>query len=69
MSRRFPNRRLSPVRLTVLIAIAAGLVLAGFQGWKWFENEASETREAWFAGYVDVTATPQFAFESPRGRR
>lgn len=67
VSRRFPNRRLSPVRLTVLIAIAAGLVLAGFQGWKWFENESSQTREAWFAGYVDVTATPQFAFESPRG--
>lgn len=54
------------MRLSVLVAVLAGLVFAGFQGWKWFENEASATREAWFAGYVDVTAMPQFAFESPR---
>lgn len=55
------------MRLTLLIAIIVGLVFAGFQGWKWFENETTPTREAWFAGYVDVTATPQFAFETPRG--
>ncbi len=66
MSTRFPNRRLSPVRLTALFAIIAALVFAGFQGWKWFENETTPTQAPWFAGYVDVTATPQFAFETPR---
>ncbi len=48
------------------MATIVGLVFAGFQGWKWFENETSQTDDAWFAGYVDATATPQFAFESPR---
>lgn len=54
------------MRLTLLIGILVGLVFAGFQGWKWFENETTPTGEAWFAGYVDVTATPQFRFEHPR---
>lgn len=66
MSARFPNRRLSFVRLTVLLGIIAGVGFAGVQGWKWFENEYTATTDAWFAGYVDVTATPQFNFESPR---
>ncbi|SDT27993.1 chitinase family 18 [Microterricola viridarii] len=66
VSRRFPDRRLSLVRLTILIGVLTGLVFAGFQGWKWFENETTPTRAAWFAGYVDVTATPQFGFEQPR---
>jgi chitinase len=64
---RFPNRRLSPVRLIALFVVLSVLGFSGFQGWKWFENETTNTRDAWFAGYVDVTATPTFAFETPRG--
>ena len=66
MSSRFPNRRLSITRVTVLLGIIAGVGFAGFQGWKWFENETSPTTDAWFGSYVDVTATPQFNFGSPR---
>lgn len=65
MSKRFPDRHLSPIRLSVLIAVLGGLVFAGFQGWRWFENEQTVTDAPWFAGYVDVTATPAYAFEKP----
>lgn len=67
MSKRFANRHISPWRLTLLIAIIGGLVFAGFQGWRWFENAQSVTAKPWFAGYVDVTATPAYAFEAPKG--
>ena len=50
----------------MLVGIIAGVGFAGFQGWKWFENETSPTTDAWFGSYVDVTATPQFNFGSPR---
>ncbi|MGI9822652.1 chitinase [Agromyces sp. Marseille-Q5079] len=66
MSKRFPGRHVSPLRLTVLVGVIAALVFAGFQGWRWFEDSRTETSEPWFAAYVDVTATPFFPFEQPR---
>ncbi|MGW8482363.1 chitinase [Microbacterium sp. NPDC055903] len=65
MSQRFPNRHLSPWRLTLVIGVLAALVFAGFQGWRWFANTQTVTAEPWFGGYVDVTATPAYAFENP----
>ncbi|MCP2369499.1 chitinase [Agromyces terreus] len=67
MSKRFPGRHVSPLRLTVLIVVIGGLVFAGFQGWRWFADNQGEQRSPWFAAYVDVTATPFYAFEQPRG--
>lgn len=66
MSTRFPGRRFSWLRLTILVL---GLALAGsgaavaFGLWRDTE-EASVEGQPWFAGYVDVTATPAYAFES-----
>ncbi|KQP56486.1 chitinase [Agreia sp. Leaf283] len=65
MSTRFPGRRLSILRLSGVLILIAGLVFSGFQGWKWFQDANSVTAKAWMAGYVDVTATPSFAFENP----
>lgn len=46
------------------VFVAGGaLVFAGFQGWNWFADSSSATARPWIAGYVDVTATPSYAFE------
>jgi chitinase len=60
-------RRRSIVRLFVaLVATAAIVAGAGFGYQLWVSNSASATpRGGWFAAYVDVTATPNYAFESP----
>lgn len=65
MSKRFPGRRISVVRLFGVFVVIAGLLFSGFQGWRWFQDSTSVTAKSWMAGYVDVTATPSFAFENP----
>jgi chitinase len=61
-----PVRRFSILRLIIAILATAGLVVGGFAGWQTFSASADRTTSgAWFAGYVDVTATPTFAFENP----
>ncbi|MGK0721906.1 chitinase [Leucobacter sp. W1478] len=63
MTKWFPGRRLSWFRLFVAVVVVSGLAFSGFQGWFWWHDarEAS-VREAWFDGYVDITATPTFDF-------
>jgi chitinase len=61
-----PGRRLSIVRLLVLLAVIGALVAAGIFGVRWFQAAAEPAPTSWFAAYADVTATPSFAFESPR---
>jgi chitinase len=56
---------LSILRLSGVLVLIAGIVFSGFQGWRWFQDATSVTTKAWMAGYVDVTATPTFAFENP----
>ncbi|MEO6826175.1 MAG: carbohydrate-binding protein [Microbacteriaceae bacterium] len=63
MSKRFPGRHLSVVRLIGVAIVAGAVVFAGFQGWNWFEDSSSVTTKPWMAGYVDVTATPTYPFE------
>ena len=62
------DRRLSPLRviigIVIVLAIAAGSVFA-LQTWNTVQAEAQDSEEPWFAGYVDVTATPVFPFETP----
>jgi chitinase len=60
------ERRLSPWRVMLAILILAGLGAGGFYGMRWWHNMRqidTKTRKPWFASYVDVTATPTFAFE------
>lgn len=66
------GKRLSPIRVTIAALLGAGLVAGSFFGYQsWASAQATVAQEPWFAGYVDVTATPTFQFEDPasvRGR-
>ncbi len=59
-----PRRRLSPWRVLlavfILISLPTGTVFA-LQ--KWHASQPTVSNKPWFASYVDVTATPTFAFE------
>jgi chitinase len=57
------HRRLSPVRVTVAIIVTVALVAVGVLGLQWWSAQSAPSDQPWFAGYVDVTATPTFAFE------
>ncbi len=60
------GRRLSVVRLLVVIGAVVGLVAGGIWGTQWMVGRADAAAAApWFAGYADVTAVPNFAFEEP----
>lgn len=66
VSKRFPGRRLSLPRLGVLCAIVIALVAAGYFGVRNVQDvSVAATMPSAFSGYVDVTATPRFAFEDP----
>lgn len=70
MSKRFPGRRLSPVRLSVLVALIGALVASTVVGWNRLEDvRAAANGGSWFAGYVDATATPLYPFEQPASER
>lgn len=63
---RTTGKRLSPVRVAVALVALAGLAVAGVYGVQsWSSAQAATTGQPWFAGYVDATATPAYAFESP----
>ncbi len=67
MSKHFPGRRLSVVRLAVL-ALALAVIVAGGAvtlGRLQDAKAATSGEKPWFSGYVDATATPIYAFESP----
>jgi chitinase len=64
LSKRFPGRRLSIVRLSGVFLLVVGVVFSGLQGWRWFQDSTSVGATPWMAGYVDVTATPTYAFEN-----
>lgn len=66
---QFEGRRLSWVRLTVLLAVIGAIAFASMSGWRWFQDSrAAQDTGAWFGGYVDVTATPTYAFEDPTAK-
>ncbi len=63
MGERFSGRRFSVARLGIASVVAIAIALAGFVTWNYQEQNRA-TADRWFGGYVDVTATPSFAFES-----
>ena len=66
MSKWFPGRKLSWVRLSILLVIVAALAGGAVFGWgSWRDHQEASERQPWSDGYVDVTATPSFPFESP----
>lgn len=63
---RFDGRRLSWVRLTALLAVVTAAVFAGTSGWRQHQDsQAASNGSSWYAGYVDATVTPLYAFEQP----
>ncbi|GHO98983.1 chitinase [Reticulibacter mediterranei] len=59
-----PQRRLSPWRVMLAIFILISLSAGTFFGLQqWHANQPTVSNKSWFASYVDVTATPTFAFE------
>jgi chitinase len=65
---QFDGRRLSVVRLGILVLLVLAAVFASLRGWNWFEQnrELAAASAPGFAGYVDVTATPQLGFAIPQ---
>src|SRR3954467_772234 len=61
------GRRLSPWRGIGAALVAAGVVSVGAVGFQWWSARAAVDVQPWFASYVDVTATPRFAFENLGG--
>lgn len=59
-----PGRRLSPLRVIGAIVVAVIVITGGIVGFQWWSARASVDVKPWFASYVDVTATPRFAFEN-----
>jgi chitinase len=61
------GRRLSPWRVIGAALVAIVVVSAGAVGLQWWSARAAVDAKPWFASYVDVTATPRFAFENLGG--
>lgn len=60
--------RLSATRVSLALLLVAALVAAAVVGFQsWASARLAPDLEPWFAGYVDVTATPAYEFETPTG--
>lgn len=58
------TRKLSPWRVLLAIVIVTTIAATAVFGWReWRVDPKIMSNKPWFAPYVDVTATPQFAFE------
>ena len=69
MSARFPGRKLSLVRLGILTGVVMATTAGGVAAWGNFQDvRTAESIPSIFSGYVDVTATPRYAFEDPASR-
>lgn len=61
---RYTDKHLSPWRVLLGILLLAVVVSGGVFGvMRWKAERLSAERSPWFASYVDITATPTFAFE------
>ena len=58
-------RRLSLLRIVAALVITAVLAVGGVAAGRHLSEVAAEPAEGWFAPYVDLTLTPQWAFEDP----
>ncbi|HLX55897.1 MAG TPA: carbohydrate-binding protein [Ktedonobacteraceae bacterium] len=59
-----PRRRLSPWRVMLAVFILVSLTVGtAFARQQWQASQPTVSDKPWFASYVDVTATPTFAFE------
>jgi len=60
------SRRLSPWRVLLGVGVVVALAGASYGTWQyWNATRPVAAFSPWFTGYVDVTATPIFPFETP----
>ncbi|MGB3414226.1 MAG: carbohydrate-binding protein [Microbacteriaceae bacterium] len=59
----FTGKRVSFIRLTGLMVILGLFGFGAVSGWRWLEDSTVDVKDPWFAGYVDITATPTYKFE------
>ncbi len=58
------KKRLSIWRVLLAVVLLMGIIYGGFLGFQQVKSDkAAEQLKPWYAPYVDVTATPLFAFE------
>lgn len=57
------GRRLSPFRVAIAAVIGIAVIAGGVFSLQRWTAHAGADSQPWFASYVDVTATPRFAFE------
>ena len=58
------GRRLSSIRVVIALLLSSSLGAFGYTSVvDWVEAQSETNTDPWFAAYVDVTATPTFAFE------
>lgn len=59
------GRRLSSIRVIIALLLSSSLGAFGYATVvDWVESRGETNTDPWFAAYVDVTATPTFAFEN-----
>ncbi len=60
-----PERRLSFWRVLLFLLIWGVIGYGGFLGYQWWKStQVVGADNPWFAAYVDVTATPEYAFQN-----
>lgn len=59
----FKGKRVSFIRLIALFVIIGLFGWGAVTGWRWFQDSTVDVKDPWFAGYVDITATPSYPFE------
>jgi chitinase len=59
------GKRLSPLRVVIALGAIAALSVGAFFAVQSFDSARADGVNPWYAGYVDVTATPTYAFETP----
>ena len=61
------GKRLSPLRVLLGVGVVAAVVAGSLFGFRVFVVDQARAGglAPWFAGYVDATLTPQYAFETP----
>lgn len=58
---------MSPLRVLVVLAVTAGLSWTGARAVSALVTAPPDPADSVFAGYVDATLTPRYAFETPAG--
>ncbi len=67
VSTQMPTKKLSFIRLFLLLGVIGGMAYSATLGLADWEGEAvSKSYQPWFAAYVDVTSTPTYAFEQSK---